>query len=478
MPDVPVRGIVFVGPSLPVETIREMDPSLLVLPPAAMGDLLSAVRHHQPNAVALIDGTFKQNLSVFHKEILWAMAEGVWVLGASSMGALRAAELHDLGMIGVGRIFDEYASGRLVDDDEVALAHADAEFGHQAVSTPMVNIRATLDHAVEQSILSQAQADALADAQKQRHFPIRNLRTLLDDAAALDLGLDEASSSALQTLIDGGGIDLKRQDAIAAVEQLSIRAAAPMPPDRRPARPVAATFQGTLERDVTVGLDDELPVTFDSIRRHSALNATHFERTWRAAVTTSILHRLAEVLGVVPSEQDHEHARAAVLARLTARDDRDSAATLRRLDMSDRDLERIVGDEAIALRFQRWLAAQAGYTRTTQAFIDQLRLDGRYEEARTEAGLFEQAASDAEGATTQPSLDRAIALHSALTGWESPSDLDRYIEDHQLGSRAELYDRLMVSLLAVQKLTGLPVPMVSESPSVESGPIATRGHQG
>ncbi len=53
----------------------------------------------------LIDGYFHQVPSVQHKEILYALHQGLAVFGCSSMGALRAAELADFGMVGIGRVF-------------------------------------------------------------------------------------------------------------------------------------------------------------------------------------------------------------------------------------------------------------------------------------------------------------------------------------------------------------------------------------
>ena len=76
-----------------------------------------------PRAIGLIDGVFERVLPVWHKEILWAMTQGIHVFGAASMGALRAAELHAFGMVGVGRIFADYRDGVLEADDEVAVLH-------------------------------------------------------------------------------------------------------------------------------------------------------------------------------------------------------------------------------------------------------------------------------------------------------------------------------------------------------------------
>jgi len=60
---------------------------------------------------------------VAHKEILDVLKKGVTVVGGSSMGALRAAELDAFGMVGAGRIYECYRSGRIEADDEVAVTY-------------------------------------------------------------------------------------------------------------------------------------------------------------------------------------------------------------------------------------------------------------------------------------------------------------------------------------------------------------------
>src|SRR5262245_17446347 len=119
---------VFLGPTLPVEAARSILPEAVYLPPVSMGDVY-ALLAQKPQRIAIVDGLFERTPAVWHKEILFALSRGVRVLGSSSMGALRAAELHRFGMVGVGRIFDAYRDGVLCDDDEVALGHATAEHG-------------------------------------------------------------------------------------------------------------------------------------------------------------------------------------------------------------------------------------------------------------------------------------------------------------------------------------------------------------
>jgi hypothetical protein len=81
---------------------------------------------------------------VWHKEILYVMSEGAEVWGAASMGALRAAELYEFGMKGVGRIFRLYRRNNITDDDEVCVEHAVSELGYKPLTVPVINLRFTL----------------------------------------------------------------------------------------------------------------------------------------------------------------------------------------------------------------------------------------------------------------------------------------------------------------------------------------------
>src|SRR4051794_18593554 len=96
----------FVGPSLPAAEIRArfaaVDADLWLLPPAQRGDVLRLLTS-RPDVVGILDGYFFHVPSLLHREIILALEQGARVLGAASLGALRAAELDTYGMEGVGR---------------------------------------------------------------------------------------------------------------------------------------------------------------------------------------------------------------------------------------------------------------------------------------------------------------------------------------------------------------------------------------
>ena len=139
--------LVYIGPTLPADEVAARLPGARVLPPVAVGDVLRAARDRRVRRIAIVDGYFERMAAVWHKEILVALARGIAVWGAASMGALRAAELAPYGMIGVGAIYRAYRRGELVADDEVAVAHLPAERGYRAISDALVDIRFALARA-------------------------------------------------------------------------------------------------------------------------------------------------------------------------------------------------------------------------------------------------------------------------------------------------------------------------------------------
>ncbi len=221
------RVVVFLGPSLAVARAR----SLLhadYRPPARKGDIYRVLTSGV-TTIVLIDGVFHGAPSIWQREILAALDEGIEVLGASSMGALRAAELHSLGMVGHGAIFEWYRDGFITGDDEVALQHADEELGYRALSEPLVNIRATLQQAEREGVLARSEADALIDVAKRTYYPQRSYRALLASPGVQRWPAERVR--ALEDYVRRAPVDLKASDAASVLAHCGrrTRLAAPRP---------------------------------------------------------------------------------------------------------------------------------------------------------------------------------------------------------------------------------------------------------
>lgn len=229
-----MTACVFLGPSMPVAEARKLLPGTVFLPPARKGDIVRAITDHAPTTVALIDGCFEQTPAVWHKEILWALDQGIEVWGAASMGALRACELRQFGMRGIGHVYRAYVdnafppfAGPFEDDDEVAVVHGPHDAGYLSTDA-MVDIRATLAAAEDEGIIDAALRDELAAIAKAIFYKKRTYAAML--AAATARGLDTAILAAFRDWLARGRVSLKRADA----EEVLWMLAGPTAPRPRP----------------------------------------------------------------------------------------------------------------------------------------------------------------------------------------------------------------------------------------------------
>lgn len=206
--------ILFAGPSLP-DAAKFCGDVMDVRPPAVHGDVLAAVRAGA-TAIGIIDGGFEHVAPVWHKEILYALQEGVAVFGAASMGALRAAECAAFGMLGIGRIYEDYASGRRLDDADVAILHGPAELGYPALSLPLVNVDATLDRLEADRTVAAPEVANLRDAARRIFYKDRTWSAILK---ARENGM---SWTATTQLLTERTVNQKRADALALVGEMTL----------------------------------------------------------------------------------------------------------------------------------------------------------------------------------------------------------------------------------------------------------------
>jgi hypothetical protein len=201
--------------------------------------------------IVLIDGVFHASTPVWQREILAALKEGITVIGSSSMGALRAAELAPYGMIGYGTVFKWYAQGRIEGDDEVALLHADADHDYCGLSEALVNMRHNLERACRAGILTSDQGVDLLAYLKGLYYGERTYKRLF--ASPPFSRLSRSAQRALQMFLGTQIEDIKRLDAIETLklcatrgEEVRILAATTLLPGPSLKRPVEIWMRGVL----------------------------------------------------------------------------------------------------------------------------------------------------------------------------------------------------------------------------------------
>ena len=204
-----MSAVIFAGPSLP-PSARPAVTGLEWRPPVGRGDLYLAALQ-RPRLIGVVDGYFETVPTVWHKEILWALAQGIHVYGAASIGALRAAELADFGMKGVGLVYRQFRSGLIADDEEVAVLHGPAEVDYVAVTEAMVNVRSTVDGALASGIVGPNAAAALISAAKSLFYKDRAWELVQKRAAESGVASDELDGFA--EWLPRGKVNQKRLDA-------------------------------------------------------------------------------------------------------------------------------------------------------------------------------------------------------------------------------------------------------------------------
>jgi hypothetical protein len=400
--------IVFTGPTLPRAEVEERLYGR-ILPPARQGDIWRAVREHRPVAIGLIDGVFFHEPAVWHREILWALTEGVHVFGAASMGALRAAELAPFGMQGVGRVFEGFRDGiwpgfsePFEDDDEVAVIHAPAELGYAPLSDAMVDMRDTLLAASDDEIIAAPEARALARLLKELPFGERRLSQI---AAIGAMCLDPASIARLRAWLPHGAVQRKRLDALALLDTLSEFLGGRPEPFKAQFR-----FEQAQAWHDFVSAPDALTDEEAFVLEEARLREDDWHETARAA-----LGRLCAVRAAPASSSDGaRRARDQFrLARgLTRRDDLDAwlvsnAATVEWLAQTMRDEAAVT---AFLARPPAGLDA---------AIVDHLRLTERFPELLQRALAKRAKLAGLQPPVPGPLLDAALGWHAEQSGRDS-----------------------------------------------------------
>jgi hypothetical protein len=218
------KPIIFLGPSLSHEKARKIFDADY-RPPARKGDFLrlaAADFDVVEMAIGFVDGVFLQDypptpIEVYHL----ARKNGVLLVGAASLGALRAVELEKFGMVGIGKIFQLYKTGKVNADDEVAVTFA-SEGDYQLQSEAMIDIRYNLYLAHKKKVINEKAKSVLVRLAKEIYFPHRKYTYILEEARNRYPML-ESEINSFDSYIRSNRKSLKEMDAIRLVKYLKER---------------------------------------------------------------------------------------------------------------------------------------------------------------------------------------------------------------------------------------------------------------
>ncbi len=470
---------VFLGPSLPLDRAREILPDGDFRPPARQGDIYSVVVNERPDAIGIIDGVFLDVLSTWHKEILFALSEGIAVYGAASMGALRAAECARYGMIGVGRIYQWYASGELERDDEVAVSHSTAEFGYRPLSEPLVTIRATLAAAEQRGLLTTGESAAMIDAAAALHFPQRSWQSVL--AAS---GVAPATATRIQHFVRTSRVDQKALDARELLTVLANRGDAPVTP------PPEWDFEHThylsalAQRDRWV-VRDGTAISFDTIARYVSANDPRAGERADRGLLRLVTNWAAAQFGIAPTERECTAEQVRICDRLGLHTAEDLDTYRAANDLSEDEFAEIVRTDATERKLLDWLRACRYKLGSTAPLLGEYRRSGEYPQWADDAVLAQQLTGTGSDGLPLPvalpidSVDRQLRRHRAATGWCSDTAVHKWAKAHDFGHLEPLLMEMEkgrrvrrlrnAAAAAARNVDGFPLPSTAAAGAMDHG---------
>lgn len=215
------KPVIFLGPSLSrqkAKNILEAD----YRPPAKKGDLLRLADLAKDIAmVGLVDGFFLQDYPPTPIEVYQlATKKNMLLVGAASLGALRAVELEKFGMIGIGKIFELYKAGKIDGDDEVAVTFEEGR--HTLQSEAMIDIRFNLFIARRKGIIDESTKREITKVAKNVYFPFRNYTDILD-LAKRQYPRSDSYIESFRAYITNNRESLKERDAIKLLKYMRQR---------------------------------------------------------------------------------------------------------------------------------------------------------------------------------------------------------------------------------------------------------------
>ncbi|TVQ49666.1 MAG: hypothetical protein EA365_00290 [Gloeocapsa sp. DLM2.Bin57] len=415
--------IIYLGPSLPVKEAQRIIDATFV-PPAEQGDIVGMVCQFKPKVIALIDGIFLSKPSVWHKEILFALSQGVHVYGASSMGAIRASELSAFGMQGVGKIYQKFASGEFLDDDEVALIHEYCDGEFRTLTEPMVNVRETLLQAKLDGIIDDSQLEKLLKLAKEIYFAKRTRTAIFTGAVEEGIFSDIAE---IQQYFKEHYVDIKRQDTIELLNLLK-----ELPSDLEPFQPDfelsnTRLFQTLFVKEASL-IEGDTKITKGDVLNYHALHDSDFGNLNFSALNRGLVMILAAFLEVkVSPEQIAEESHRFQLKHNLLKQEA-FEQWLQDNHINRERFENLMYQKAICRKMQWWLASKHGPQGSMGLLTEELILQNKYVKFLKQAVEQQQLINEFYPFLLEEEVDKELDTQSLLREHlkNTPCSMDQY----------------------------------------------------
>jgi hypothetical protein len=377
--------IVFAGPSIDKEFIQSKLLHARVLPPVAQGQIAEIISHEDVQTILLIDGLFYQSLSVLHKEIVLALQQGVNIVGCSSMGALRAAELHRYGMVGVGKVFKYYRDNFITGDDEVAVLHETVE-PYKNSTIPMINLRIFLEESLSQPgfYVTAEEAELILNTLLDIPFSRRTYKEL---ECGLQKKLSSARTQQIINFMQENVPDYKKLDAVEAVEYIASGNLPDVNTEEITNIPLGYSLDAYMSSELHYS-GDLSEVTPRQLWVTEAFSNENFQIQSSHSIYRDAAVKHAESQGLVDTERNREIVTKSLFSFYGCKD----TGTLRKiLGLHKRAFDEFIKKEALLYALRYAHAHQNFMDGNVKAYCDSLRADGSF--ASTSSRVAEKRGS-------------------------------------------------------------------------------------
>jgi hypothetical protein len=396
------KVLVYIGPSLSLDKARQILPNAIYRPPARQGDIVTDLVNLNPTHVLLGDGTFNENLSVWHKELVYALqyptVKGVY--GFSSMGALRASELDFVGMVGIGQIYEWYRDGVTDDDSEVALLYASREGPEGPLyypnTVPLCDIRAGAEH-------------------YEREFPGREVATQARQFFELmrEVHYTRRTQDCCEQRWDGRcGVYFPciPQKSIDAIQALTSFSQAKSEPKLKPApADLSIHFQALFDRDRRISINGQ-HIPQQHVDSYVLLHHPEYERICWDAANQDLALMLCNVLGITIGLEDVARENARFQQRCGIESLPDFEHMLENNGWSKSEYDRLMIQNARIRKLQHALSISKCGRRNTQAILDYLRTHQGFD-------YWAVQAAQAEGVIQREGIEDWLEIDLDKTVW-------------------------------------------------------------
>ena len=379
------RLIVYAGPSIEKEFIQSKLPHARVLPPVAQGQIAEIISHEDVQTILLIDGLFYQSLSVLHKEIILALQQGVNIVGCSSMGALRATELHRYGMVGVGKVFEYYRDNFITGDDEVAVLHEPVE-PYKNSTIPMINLRIFLEESLGQPgfYITSEEAELLLNTLLDIPFSRRTYKEL---ECGLQKELSSARTQQIINFVQTNVPDYKKLDAMEAVEFVASGSLPDVNTEEIADIPLGYSLDAYMSSELHYS-GDLSEVTPRQLWVTEAFSNENFQIQSAHSIYRNAAVKYAESQGLVDTERNMAIVTKSLFSFYGCKD----TENLRKiLGLHKRAFDEFIKEEALLYALRYAHAHQNFMDGNVKAYCDLLRADGSF--ASTSSRVAEKRGS-------------------------------------------------------------------------------------